>query len=102
MDDAGAFEFCLDTVNRLGGIIEHPTSSLAWKHFASKLIGRSVYIMQGDYGFPCEKPTRLYLVNCDPDLNVPRLYATGKVENMHSAHRHYTPRNLAKRLVNAF
>lgn len=73
-DDGGMFAHALETVRRVGGTIEHPQGSHAWRTFdlpipkgkgwtpADLYGGRSCYIDQGAYGHPAKKPTWLYAV----------------------------------------
>lgn len=73
-DDGGAFDHCLFTVRRFGGVIEHPQGSKAFPHYGLPIPpargwsrpdaygGRSCYIDQGVYGHPAKKPTWLYAV----------------------------------------
>lgn len=73
-DDGGCFKAALAAVRRVGGVIEHPQGSHAWRHFdlpipegrgwtpADRFGGRSCYIDQGAYGHSAKKPTWLYAV----------------------------------------
>lgn len=69
-DDGGCFEFSLSTVRRVGGVIEHPKDSKAWRHFgltpppvtgwapASATLW-TCRVEQGHYGHAAQKPTWL-------------------------------------------
>jgi hypothetical protein len=72
-DDAGCFEAALEAVRRFGGVLEHPSESLAWPAFdlpAPRSTGgwtqsffdggASCYVEQGRYGHPMRKATWLY------------------------------------------
>lgn len=77
-DDGGCFASALASVNRFGGILEHPADSQAWSHFgllkpdrAGGWIrtgaGWTCYVEQGWYGHPISrKPTWLYCAHVDP------------------------------------
>lgn len=82
-DDGGCFKHSLETVRRVGGIIEHPWGSHAWPHFglntppraggwivADFYGGWTCCVEQGRYGHYARKPTLLYAVGCDlPELD---------------------------------
>lgn len=69
--DGGCFAHALDTLQRVGGVIEHPAYSLAWQYFGlqrPQKTGwtepdrhgfRSCYVEQGHYGHFSRKPTWL-------------------------------------------
>ena len=71
-DDGGCFAHALDTVRRVGGVIEHPAYSLAWPRFDLPTPPRdggwvrdiyggwSCHVEQGRYGHPAKKATWLY------------------------------------------
>lgn len=81
-DDGGCFASALARVIHLGGVLEHPKGSLAWKHYGlpipkaeggwtepDKCGGRSCCVEQGRYGHYARKPTWLYAVGIDfPEL----------------------------------
>jgi hypothetical protein len=98
-DDGGCFEFSLDTVRRVGGIIEHPWGSYAWPHFglnvppreggwvnADFLGGWTCCVEQGRYGHYARKPTLLLAYGCElPSLDWgkgPPRYDPAVVERM--------------------
>lgn len=80
--DGGCFQAALDTVRRVGGVIEHPWGSYAWPHFglnkpariggwaeADEYGGWTCCVEQGKYGHYARKPTMLYVVGTDrPEL----------------------------------
>ena len=85
-DDDGCFESCLENVRRVGGVIEHPQGSHAFRVFGlpkpprkgwsppDEWGGRSCYIDQGAYGHPAKKPTWLYaILPAYPELNWTRV-----------------------------
>jgi len=80
-DDGGCFEAALGKVRHLGGVIEHPARSRAWRYFGLPIpsphggwikepypsvytagVGYSCYVEQGHYGHLLAKPTLLYYV----------------------------------------
>ena len=81
-DDGGCFKAALTDVRRVGGVLEHPEHSLAWKTFgltrppkeggwvkADDYGGYTCRVEQGQYGHYCPKPTWLYAVGTDlPEL----------------------------------
>lgn len=81
-DDGGCFESALKNVRRIGGVLEHPWGSHAWKHFgifipsrnggwikADDFGGWTCCIEQGKYGHYARKPTLLYAVRTElPEL----------------------------------
>lgn len=71
-DDGGCFESALTSLQRWGGILEHPADSKAWAHFALTAPKRgegwvfagypgwfTCYVEQGNYGHFARKPTWL-------------------------------------------
>lgn len=73
--DDGCFASALASVERCGGVLEHPAGSGAWPTFAlpvpprvggwARRPGRpgwACYVEQGHYGHPARKPTLLYYV----------------------------------------
>jgi hypothetical protein len=70
-DDGGAFCAALKSVNRFGGVLEHPADSHAWKTFGLTRPNRAggwtpsgqgwtCYVEQAHYGHFSRKPTWLY------------------------------------------
>ncbi len=87
-DDKGCFKAALETVRRVGGVIEHPAESGAWNRQdhperpgfglpvpvkgagwsdADEHGGRSCYVEQGHYGHLARKASFLYAVRIDFD-----------------------------------
>jgi hypothetical protein len=84
-DDNGCFESTLRKVRQLGGVLEHPANSRAWKVFGLPMpvavgggwvrelfpeihaagVGYSAHVEQGHYGHALAKPTWLYFVGHD-------------------------------------
>ena len=77
-EDGGCFAAALATVRRVGGVLEHPASSLAWKRFgllkppssggwvnADWLGGWTCCVAQRNYGHLARKRTWLYAVGID-------------------------------------
>ena len=77
-DDGGCFAAALESVQRFGGVLEHPAHSKAWDAFglpeparegwAAQLdgLGWSCEVDQGNYGHPLAKTTWLYVYGIDP------------------------------------
>lgn len=99
-DDGGCFAAALAAVRRVGGVIEHPQGSHAWRHFALPIPsgrgwtrpdahgGRSCYVDQGAYGHRAKKPTWLYAVlPAFPRLDWTRVWDRPRVggDGFHSA-----------------
>jgi hypothetical protein len=73
-DDGGCFASAFDSVNKYGGVLEHPWGSHAWKHFNIPTPPRAggwvrcgfdtwtCCVEQGQYGHYARKPTLLYVV----------------------------------------
>lgn len=82
-DDGGCFEFALMTLWCVGGVIEHPADSHAFRTYCLPIPrrgtgwtepdakgGRSCYVEQGHYGHSARKATFLYAVDVEfPELN---------------------------------
>lgn len=65
--------FALDQVRKNGGVLEHPKNSTLWPVAGlpapgqrDKFGGWTLPINQNCWGHRAEKPTRLYIVGCDP------------------------------------
>lgn len=82
-DDGGCFKHSLDTLRRVGGVLEHPWGSHAWPHFGIPVPPRSggwistglfdggwtCCVEQGRYGHYARKPTLLLAYGCElPEL----------------------------------
>lgn len=76
-DDAGCFAAALASLERWGGVLEHPASSGAWPTFGLPVPSReggwtrgargwSAHVEQGHYGHRARKPTWLYYVGPEP------------------------------------
>lgn len=76
-EDGGCFASALASVERWGGVLEHPAGSAAWEKFgithprfgAGWVRARSGWtcsVDQGRYGHPARKRTWLYYVGADP------------------------------------
>jgi hypothetical protein len=71
-NDSGCFASALATVRRVGGVIEHPANSRAWKAhglwkpgwIVDEFGGWSMYVEQRWFGHEACKPTWLYIVGC--------------------------------------
>ena len=71
-NDGGCFKFALDTVNRVGGVIEHPAQTYAWNEYGLSKpeknkwvksgIGWACEVWQSAYGHKANKATWLYYV----------------------------------------
>lgn len=78
-DDAGCFESAIESVERWGGVLEHPEGSHAWRAFGiatpprkGRWVRAGLYrpgwtccVEQGHYGHPARKATWLYAVAKD-------------------------------------
>jgi hypothetical protein len=76
-DDGGMFESALATVRRVGGVLEHPAYSIAWRHFdlprppiqggwvQGKCGGWACHVEQLQYGHEARKQTWLYAFGTD-------------------------------------
>jgi hypothetical protein len=76
-DDGGCFASALTSVQRFGGILEHPAWSMAWSAFELPIPPRSggwirgidggwiCHVEQGRYGHPAKKATWLYAFGID-------------------------------------
>lgn len=104
-DDAGCFATAVANVRRVGGVIEHPQGSHAWRTFGMPIPeaekrrslgwtvpdqwgGRSCHVDQGTYGHKAQKPTWLYAVlPVYPELNWQRVWGLARVggDGFHSA-----------------
>jgi hypothetical protein len=52
-NDGGCFKFALDTVNRCGGVLEHPAGSYAWNEYGLVKPIKGQWTKSGD-GWTCE------------------------------------------------
>lgn len=111
-DDKGAFSFCIETVRRVGGVIEHPAHSLAWMYYGiSEPTGLmewqpcawphenawTLECHQHDFGHLAGKPTWLYWFSPDnigppPNLTPrPNPRPPRKVSGLSAPQRERTP-----------
>lgn len=76
-NDGGCFKFALDTVNRVGGVLEHPASTHAWPAFGLPRPGLGwtrwkqgwvCEVWQSAYGHRANKKTWLYCVGTDSPI----------------------------------
>lgn len=91
--------YCLELVNNIGGIFEHPAGSAIWKE---KLFtnGTIISINQHWFGHKARKLTYLYFVNCTPiahPLNFDAITRT--VPQLGRRKREETPEPLCKWLI---
>jgi hypothetical protein len=91
--------FCLEKINRNGGILEHPAGSTFFKYAGIK---PTISIDQHWFGFPARKRTYLYFVGCKP-LSFPLNFdlSRSKVQLLHSSKRSDTTIFFAKWLINS-
>lgn len=109
-DDQGCFAAALSIVREVGGIIEHPRESRAWKHHginhppvsggwvaADEYGGWTCCVEQGHYGHRARKSTWLYLYGIDP-LLLPDLKwgSSGKRLKLDDGYHSSEHRRLAK------
>lgn len=103
-DDGGCFGHALDSVQRLGGVLEHPAHSAAWAAFGLPeptgydwqltTSGWVVLVDQADFGLRAHKPTWLLYVGDDPQPLTPTHDASGAKpgpKDLTSKARHLTP-----------
>lgn len=87
-EDGGCFKSALRSVQKYGGVLEHPAYSAAWKKFKLPRPDRhggwihdgkgySCHVDQGHYGHPAKKSTWLYYVGKKPP---PILYGENQPE----------------------
>lgn len=94
-DDGGCFKHALDTVRRVGGVLEHPAFSYAWDAFDllrpqkdgwSRCLdgGWVAEVSQTAYGHPARKLTWLYYVgdSAPASLDWSRPAATNQVSDL--------------------
>lgn len=75
-NDGGCFASALASVNRWGGVLEHPAGTKAWAEFGLLRPGKNGWsrsgkgwvckVWQSAYGHPCRKSTWLYYVGAQP------------------------------------
>lgn len=120
-DDAGRFAAALQTVRRVGGVLEHPEASHAFRRFllvtprwregwmpAGDGLGWVCCVAQGNYGHPARKLTWLYAVapkcpaNLDFSIPAPKArldYGYHSAAERKAKHADVSPRVNATRLT---
>lgn len=93
--------YCLDVVNRNGGILEHPEGSLLWK-IGDFTLGKIISVNQSWFGFYTKKPTLLYFVKCSP-ISHPITFdcPTRTFYNLSTKQRNETVPRMAQWLINS-
>jgi hypothetical protein len=111
----------VQSLQRFGGVLEHPAQSTLWAHQGLPTPGRApdkfggwtAEVRQCDWGHKAEKRTWLYIVGCHPDelpVMPPRREPTGLIKPQRGvprdnrkivtkAEREHTPPELARWLV---
>lgn len=79
-NDGGCFKFALDSVNRCGGVLEHPAQSYAWREFGLTVPKKGMWIKSGSgwvcevwqsaYGHKARKATWLYYKGNRPPFDL--------------------------------
>lgn len=89
--------FCLEQINKNGGILEHPSGSSFFKYAGIK---PTISVNQSWFGFPAEKKTYLYFKDCEP-LATPLCFdaITKTVPQLSQKMRSYTTLEFANYLV---
>jgi len=89
--------FCLEMVNKYGGILEHPIGS---HFFKAAGITKTYSINQSWFGFPAKKTTLLYFSQCAPAAHPLNFNAIEKrVQDLHSSKRSDTTIQFAEWLI---
>jgi hypothetical protein len=110
-EDGGCFQHALETVRRVGGVLEHPAFTDAWKAFGlprppraggwvqGECGGWVCHVEQSHYGHRARKATWLYAFNVKlPDLRWGPGTASARIGNCFmNAHR--TPSDAKPRLT---
>lgn len=93
--------FCLEQVNKNGGILEHPHGTTFFKEMG--IPKRKLYLTwQSWFGFPCKKPTLLYIKDVEllpVPLNFDAIQKT--VDQLHSRQRSHQTLEFCEYLVNS-
>lgn len=88
-EEADLAYFCLETVRRVGGVLEHPFPSLFFRE--AGLMSQAVVIDQSWFGFPSRKRTLLYVNGLSPRLFPPYPFHLGErfhnLDMLGKAHR---------------
>lgn len=110
-DELALALFAVDTVRRVGGVLEHPHGSKLWAArqlprpgaLPDDFGGWTLLVDQGWWGHPAPKPTWLYIVGCSRDdvgdLPVQLRRAAGRTMALSPADRERTPPLFAEFLV---
>lgn len=79
-NDQGCFKSALESVNRCGGVLEHPAQTYAWKEYGLERptrggwfrsgVGWVCEVWQSAYGHRANKATWLYYVGSSPPPNL--------------------------------
>ncbi|TCN55500.1 hypothetical protein D0809_16795 [Flavobacterium circumlabens] len=91
--------FCLEKIQKNGGILEHPHGSSFFKEAGIK---PTIIVDQSWWGFPAQKRTSLYFNECIP-LELPKIFfpPTKTVQRMDKSHRSITVLPFATWLINS-
>lgn len=100
--DIDGFRFCIETVRRVGGVIEHPSSSTAW--FSHDLSDFMIYkVYQSFFGHKSHKETyiAMYSPHHQDYLSLPCVQGKNNypVESMGKKDREATPIDFAQALT---
>ena len=102
--------FAVETIRRVGGVLEHPHASKLWAAAGLPLPleldhwgGYTILVDQGWWGHPAPKPTWLYICGVSrsqlPSLPVQLHRAEGRTLHLPPAEREKTPVEFAKWLL---
>ena len=112
-NDGGCFKSALDSVNRCGGVLEHPAQTYAWKEYGLTKPEKNKWIASGDgwvcevwqsaYGHKANKATWLYYKGCKKpfDLKWDRPKGTHQVGFQDKRGKAKNKPTLSKREANA-
>ena len=112
-NDGGCFRFALETVNRCGGVLEHPASTHAWPAYGLQRPPKSGWgksgngwvceVWQSAYGHRANKKTWLYCAGTDAPIEPrwERIIGTHQVGFPDKRGKARNKPNLSKREANA-
>lgn len=112
-NDGGCFKSALDSVNRCGGVLEHPAQTYAWSEYGLKKPDKGCWIRGGKgwvcevwqsaYGHRANKATWLYYVGIKkpPELNWSRVKGSCQVGFQDQRGKARNKPTLSKREANA-
>lgn len=112
-NDGGCFKHALETINRCGGVLEHPAQTYAWAEYGLKKplgtgwqrsgIGWVCEVWQSAYGHKARKATWLYYAGKNPpfDLDWSRNPGTHQVGFYDQRGKSRNKPTLSKREANA-